>query len=287
MNGSFFVPMETIATSDSAVALNSQEGVYLFGLTDPSVQRLLPQPLTLENPDMPMFYAYIVCIREPTFAPWYMEGGIGVLAKYREHSGVYFFGLQLSGPGALMGMLTGREGGGLPKKLCEKIVVGRTGDSGHCYIERKGTRLMDIKLQMGEYNEPALRFEQEGAGEIPGGITMEGGCLSHRYSREYARGYSNMELLYYNSPTRYETWEKARATVALESSIDDPWAEIPLTKVLGAAWSKCDNSIKSVDSLYRYPDDAALDAMQYLFTGRYDSSVFCKQHQIYWYGEAQ
>ena len=65
-------------------AMNNQEGIFLSGITDRSVQRLLPPPLELADPENPIFYLYIVNIREPTFAPWYMEGGIGVIARYKE-----------------------------------------------------------------------------------------------------------------------------------------------------------------------------------------------------------
>ena len=262
-------------------AMNSQEGVYAFGRTDPAVKTLLPPPLELADPDNPLFYLYIVNIREPTFAPWYLEGGIGVMAKYREKSGVYFFGLQLSGPGALMGAFTGREGSGLPKKLCEKIVVERTDEYGHCYIERKGVRLVDVKLEMGRYNDPSFHQEQENCRETAGGMVMGGGCLLHTYRFGSEVGIKDMEVIYYDSPTRYHSWEPAQATVTLASSIDDPWGEIPLISMYGAAWAKCDNYVQSTSVIYSYPQDTALDAMQYLFPGRYDRSLLCREHQRY------
>ena len=70
-----------------------------------------------------------------------MEGSIGLMARYEERVGLYFLNLQLSGPGALMAVFTGREGAGLPKKLCERMVVERTDTYGHCRIERNGVRI--------------------------------------------------------------------------------------------------------------------------------------------------
>ena len=282
MKSSYFVPVEKLAGFMRDGAMEGQEGIFVYGLTDPGVRRLLPPPLEPADPENPMFYLYIVDIREPTFAPRYMEGGVGVIARCEEHTGVYFFNIQLSGPGALMGAFTGREISGLPKKLCERIVVERTDEYGHCYIERKGVRLVDVELEMGRYNDPSFHQEQESCGTVPGGMTLgEGGCLLHRYGIDSEAGFKDMELFFYNSPTRYYTWEPASATVKLASSIDDPWGEIPLGSVLGAGWSKCDNWVRSMSLLHRYPQDEVVDTMQYLYAGRFDRSLLCRAHQRY------
>jgi len=281
MRSSYFMPEEKLRVFPKAGAMNSQDGIFLYGITDPSVKELLPPPLELTDPDNPMFYLYIVNIREPSFAPWYLEGGVGVLVKYGDKAGVYFFNLLLSGPGALMGAFTGREGSGLPKKLCERIVVERTGDYGRCYMERNGVRLVDVKLEIGSYNQPELKLGMENCNEVKGGLVSEGGgCLLHRYRMGDA-GVEDMELIFYDSPTRYYTWEPASATVDLKSSIDDPYGEIPLKHVLGAAWSVSDNWVRGMSVVYNYPQDQVDETMRYLFTGRYDQSMLFDSHQIY------
>ena len=279
MKSSYFTPIEKLAKFMKEGSMNTQEGIYLFGITDPSVKRLLPPPLELTDPQNPMFYIYIVNIREPTFAPWYLEGGIGLMAKYNDKAGVYFLNLQLSGPGALMGAFTGREGSGLPKKLCERIFIERNDNYGHCYIQRNGVRLVDVELEIGNYNHPEVHLEAENCNNVPGGLMTDGGCLLHKYRIEEV--IKDMELIYYDSPTRYYTWEKAAATVKLNSSIDDPYGDIPVVDILGAAWSKCDNSVRGISLLHRYPQEEAMDVMQYLYAGRYDQCMLCREHQIY------
>ena len=279
MKSSYFMPFEKMANFMTGASMNTQEGVYVYGIANPSVQKLLPPPLELADANNPMIYIYIVNIREPTFAPWYLEGGIGVMAKYGDKTGVYFFNLQLSGPGALMGAFTGREGSGLPKKLCERIVVERNGNYGHCYIERKGVRLVDVELEMGSYNRPELSLGLEDCAAFPGGKISGGGCLLHRY--RMANGFQDMDIIYYDSPTRYYSWEPATAVVTLNSSVDDPYGEIPFIHVLGAAWSKCDNFVQDLSVIYRYPQEKTTEAMQYLFTGRYDQSLLGNATQIY------
>lgn len=279
-SGSYFIPKEKIAGFMKDGAMNSQEGIFLYGITDPKVKDLLPPPLELADPSNPMFYVYIVNIREPTFAPWYMEGGIGLLAKYQDRVGVYFLSLQLSGPGALMGAFSGRESSGLPKKLCERIVVERVDDSAHCFIERKGVRLIDVELEIGKYNSPDFRVEAEACMTQKEPLLTEGGCLLHKYRMDMD-GFKDMELLFYDSPSRYYAWEPASATIRLQSSIDDPWAEVPVVRVLGAGWAKSDNWVNSLTPLYRYTDTEAVNAMQYLFSGRYDRCTLCQSHQHY------
>ncbi len=278
--GSYFIPREKISGFMKGGAMNSQEGIFLYGITDPKVKGLLPPPLELADPANPVFYVYTVNIREPTFAPWYMEGGIGLVAKYGDKVGMYFLSLQLSGPGALMGAYSGRESAGLPKKLCERIVVERVDDIAHCFIERKGVRLIDVKLEIGQYNDPDFHNEAEACMTRNEPVVAEGGCLLHRY-RIGMGGFRDMELLFYDSPTRYYSWDPASASVELQSSIDDPWAEVPVVRVLGAAWAKSDNWVTSLTTLYKYPDDATMDTMQYLFTGRYDRCTLCQSHQRY------
>lgn len=262
-------------------AMNAQEGMSLMGITDPSVGKLLPPPLELTDPDNPMVYVYIVNIKEPTFGPWYMEAGIGVMAKYQDIVGLYFFNLQLSGPGAMMGAFTGRAFSGLPKKLCERIVVERTDDYGHCCVERSGIRLIDVELEIGHYNDPVTAMPQEACMEGGGRFLDAGGCLLHKYDWDGEKGFCDMAIYFYDSKTAFDHWEPAAATIKMEPSLDDPWAQIPIRTVLSAGWMKSDNWVEGLTKIYEYPDDAADDAMQYLFTGRWDRSLLCKHHQHY------
>lgn len=282
MKGSYFIPTEKLKDHMKGAAMNSQEGVYLMGRTDPDVKRLLPPPLELNNPDQPEFYIYVVNIREPTFSPWYMEGGLGVLAKYQDKVGVYFLSLMLSGPGAFMGAMTGRESSGLPKKLCEKILVERTDDCGRCVIERNGARLLDLELEFGgKYNDPDTWLEQENCHNHEGGQVTEGGCLLHKYHQDMRGKKVDFELIYYDSPTRYYSWEPATAACELGYSIDDPWSEITVRDVIWAGWARNDNFVRKNSSLYRYPEEEWPDLMQYLYTGRYDRCLLCREHQRY------
>lgn len=280
MKACHFTPLDRLEGFMKDGAMNNQYGIQFFAIAEPqAAARALPPPLELVDPEAPVLYGYIVNIREPTFAPWYMEGGIGLMARYGQTVGLHFLGLQLSGPGALMGAFSGREGSGLPKKLCERILVEREGDWGHCLIQRKGVPLVEVTLKMGQYNDPTFALEQEGCSPDNPVIT-EGGCLLFKSEMD-SGSFTNMRLMYYDSPTRFYSWEPAEAQIRLASSMDDPWGEIPLIKVMGAGWMVSDNFVRGLSPLADLSEEEAQESMQYLFSGRFDQCTLTHDHQHY------
>lgn len=288
MNSSIFIPKEKLKNFMKDGSMNHQYGIQVFALADRAhLQSLVPEPLHVpafrnDGHEQGMVYIYIVNIREPTFCPWYMEGGVGILTEFNGITGVHFLGLQLSGPGALMGMCSGRESSGLPKKMCETIHVERNGDTGHCYIERGGVRLLDVKTKIGEYNDPVMHTvsgaQESCSPDNP--VIGEGGCLLFKSSMD-KEWFDRLDMVYYDSFTRFTQWDPLTAEVVLKSTPDDPWGELMIEDVLGGGWMVSDNGVRSVKPVYSYPKDKALEAMQYLFTGRYDQCTLMKDHQIY------
>jgi acetoacetate decarboxylase len=218
---------------------------------------------------------YVVNIREPTFAPWYMEGGLSLLCRYGEIVGAYFLNLQLSGPGAQMGLCSGREGSGLPKKMCERIVVERNGDWASALIERKGRRIFSVEVEMGGYNDPLMEVMRKDYGP---GYQERGAALLFQYELEKApeghNTFSNMRLVHYDSVTDFQTWEPARVkSLHMEPSLDDPWAELAVVKPLGAGYSVNSNWIPGVSTLAQFERDEGDSLISYLFSGRWDRST--------------
>lgn len=282
-NGSFFVPREQINAFCNPAAMNAEEGLYLYWQTDPAVaRRILPPQLELLDPAHPLAYCYVVNIREPTFAPWYLEAGIGLMARFGDMPGLYFCNLQLTGPGAQMGMLTGRVSG-LPKKLCERIVVERNGDWAHALVEAKGRRIFDVEIEIGEYNIPEMR---ESMGDVKPGGRTSGGCFLFTYEQERAADghvvFPKMTLMNYDSYTVHETYESATITsLQMEPSLDDPWAELAVVQLLGAVYSRNDNVVNAVVPLAEYRGDEADELFSYLFSGQWDRSTILADHQRY------
>lgn len=283
-NGSYFIPRERIHPFFNPGSMNNEEGLYVYWETDPATaRRVLPPPLDLLFPDHPLVMTYVVNIREPTFAPWYMEGGIALLARYGATTGVYFLNLQLSGPGAAMGLCGGREFSGLPKKLCERIVVERTDDCARACIVSKGRRIFEVEVELGDYNDPRM---QQMHADVGPGRQGRGSCLLFQYESARAPDghmvFPTMHLINYDSVTDYQTWEPGCIrSIEMQPSLDDPWAEIVVVKPLGAAYSINSNWVPSVSRLAQFEGEEADDLISYLLTGRWDRSTICAGHQRY------
>ncbi len=275
-NGSYFIPREQIYSFMNPGAMNNQEGLYIVWETDPAVaRRVLPPQLDVFEPAHPIAMVYVVNIREPTFAPWYMEGGLSLICRYGETVGAYFLNLQLSGPGAHMGLCSGRETSGLPKKMCERIVVERNGDWASALIERKGRRIFSVEVEMGGYNDPQMELMRKDYGP---GYRERGACLLFRYEYEPApEGHitvPKMRLVHYDSVTDFQTWESARVkSLHMEPSLDDPWAELAVVKILGAGYGISSNTVPGISTLAEFEGDEADSLISYLFSGRWDRST--------------
>jgi acetoacetate decarboxylase len=283
-NGSYFIPRERIYPFLNPGSMNNQEGLYFTWETDPAIaRRVLPPMLELPDPEHPLVMVYVVNIREPTFAPWYMEGGIYLMCRYGKTTGVYFLNLQLSGPGAPMGLCSGREFSGLPKKLCERIVVERTGDSARAFIEAKARRIFDAQVEIGAYNHPMM--EQLNSEAKPGGQGRGSSFLFQYEAGQAPDGhmtFPTMHLVNYDSIMDYRTWEPARITsITMEPSLDDPWAELVVVKPVGAAYSINSNRVSSVSRIARFEGGEADGLIPYLFAGRWDRSTITAGHQRY------
>ena len=284
-NGSYFIEREKLNAFMKGAAMNEEEGLYIFWETDPKVaRRVLPPQLELIDPEHPQVYSYFVNIREPTFAPWYMEAGIGILgARFKEHTGLYFCNLQLSGPGAQMGLLSGREMSGLPKKMCEKIVVERNDDIAHVVVEAKGRRIFEAEIEIGSYNEPLM---EAGFADLVPGASADGYCFLFKYDICSGKDdnviLQNATLLGYDSVTDYRSWEAASIkSISMEPSLDDPWSELVVIKPLGAAYSINSNWVRGMHVLARFEEKESDDLFSYLFAGRYDRSTISTGHQRY------
>jgi acetoacetate decarboxylase len=274
-NGSYFIPREQIHSFMNPGAMNNQEGLNLFWETDPAAaRRVLPPPLDLLDPAHPIAMVYVVNIREPTFAPWYMEGGLMLQCRYGETGGAYFLNLQLSGPGAHMGLCSGREFSGLPKKMCERIVVERNGDWASALIERKGRRIFSVEVEIGGENEPFMESMLKG---MRAGYQDRSTCLVFQYESGQGPGYvtfPRMHLRNYDSITEFHSCEPARIkSLQMEPSIDDPWAELVVVKPLGAFYQISSNWVVGVTPLAEFEGDEADSLISYLFSGRWDRST--------------
>ena len=274
---SFRISAEELPNFGKVSLMDEQEGIYMAYLTDPAaIARILPPPL---KPFMMPVVTLSVChIHKPTFADDYYESILGVYAMYGKTLGLYPISLVLGGPGAEMAVQCGRDNGSIPKKLGAEFVMRRSGNTVTAGVTRRGTQLVNLKLELGRYNSPLTHALYQAP--APGKRIFGGGFYFHFDREPDENGIShfmNGALLQNLCEYNYKTWEPGFAELTLKSSADDPWAELPISTVIGGAYSQ--NSLL-VHKLNMVEHLSAEEIVPYLLTARYDRTVFMETGRI-------
>ncbi|MGI5985054.1 MAG: FAD-dependent oxidoreductase [Clostridiales bacterium] len=268
---SFITSEEDMKKFSKVSLMGDQEGLYLAYLTDPeAISRLLPPPLKPFS--MPIVTLSIAHINKPSFAEDYYEATLGILATYGTELGLYPIGLALGGPGAEMATQLGREFSAIPKKLGADFQIRRSGETVTASVSRKGVQLVDAKLELGEYNSPltSIIYQSPEAGK-----KTYGNGFFFKFTREpdenavphFVGGALLRNLCEYT----YKSWEPGFASLELKSGADDPWAELPVSTMIGGAYSKNDLLIHNLKLAERVDANSIIP---YLLSARYDRSVF-------------
>ena len=145
--------------------MGGMEGIYFTFRSDlGAIADAVPRPLEVA---FPFVSGYIVNINKPAFTLPYREAMLGVYVKHGDRIGLYPVSFLLSGPGAEMATLPGREKYGLPKKMCEReedICITKEEGRVRAIARRHGIILADVSVKLdGEYNNPVAAACYEGA----------------------------------------------------------------------------------------------------------------------------
>lgn len=274
---SFRTSPEEMLNFGKVSRMENQEGVYLAYLTDPAaIAKILPPPL-VPFPT-PVVTVSVCHIANPTFADDYYETILGVYAFYGKQLGLYTVSLLLGGKGAEMATQCGRDNGAIPKKLDAEFVIRRHGDLVTANVARRGTEIVNISMKLGSYNNAmaGALYQFPEAGKK----TYGGGFYYHFDRLPDADGkakFTNGALLTNLCEYTYQSWEPGHANLTLRSSIDDPWAELPVVSVIGGAYAKNDLLIQKL-RLAETVD--AEKIVPYLLTARYDRTVFMETGRL-------
>lgn len=274
---SFLIEKNEIPNFGKVSLMDNQEGLYISYLTDPAaIARILPPPLKPFS--MPVVTLSVCHVNNPTFADDYYEAILGVYATYGKTLGLYTMGLVLGGAGAEMAVQCGRDNGSIPKKLGAEFVIRRNGDTVTAGVTRRGTQLVDVTMKLGEYNSPltAMLYQAPAAGKQ----TFGGGFYFHfdrMPDEEGVSHFKNGALLMNQCEYNYQSWEPGTVTMNLKSSIDDPWAELPIQTIIGGAYSKNSLLVHKLNLVEQLEAD---EIIPYLLTGRYDRTAFMETGRI-------
>ena len=268
---SFITASDDMPNFGKISLMKNQEGIYLAYLTDPAaIARILPPPLKPFS--VPVVTVSVCHVKEPTFADDYYEAILGVYCTYGKQLGLYPIGLVLGGPGAEMAVQCGRDNGSIPKKLGSEFVIRRNGDHVTAQVCRRGTELVNINLEVGEYNNAMTgmlyQFPEAGKKTYGGGFYFH---LDREPDKEGKSHFQNGALLQNLCEYNYHSWEPGFASVELKSSIDDPWGELPVRTVIGGAYSSNDLMVHKLNLCEEIDADILAP---YLLTARYDRTAF-------------
>lgn len=265
----FQLPLEEAALNSVSV-MGDEKGVYFTYRSDiQAIAGIIPKPLEVA---FPLVSGYIVNINKPAFTLSYREAMLGVYVKLGEQIGLYPISFLLSGPGAEMATLPGREKYGLPKKMCEHeddIRIIREDGRVRATATRHGVTLADVSVKLdGAYNNQAATACYQGAedGGKSGGMSF----YMHPLMEPDAEGlptFARVNVYSNVAEYSYRIWTPGKVTVRLQSSTDDPWGQLPVLENMGGAYSENDLEMKA---LVKVAEADPKQAIPKLLTSRFD-----------------
>jgi acetoacetate decarboxylase len=202
-------------------------------------KRLIPPPL--KPLEVPIVMAFVAHYPRTNFDVVYNESAMLLLVEYNGELGSYCLSMPVTND---MAMARGRERSGYPKKIAD-ISFSRKGDRAGGWTERRGVRFMEFSAQLnGKFNDEnpdnilnMLLDDQKERTSISYNFKhfpkLEGDGFD--YNPRLIRG----EVIF-----RPEEKIKGTVKITLTFSKYDPWAEVEVVKVLGALYTRGNNSMK-------------------------------------------
>lgn len=265
-----FVLSDEKAILNRVSIMGDEKGIYFTFRTEmDAIAQVLPDPL---EPAFPLVSGYIVEINKPAFAQPYREAMLGVYAKYKGQIGMYPTTFLLSGPGAEMATIGGRERFGLPKKMCESdecIRIEKNGDCMRGIAERGGVTLLDVSIELGNYNNPGTGgiYSDPEPGKKCGGMSYYAQPVIEPDGSGYDV-FSKVNLYTNIAEYTYRVWNPGEVTVRLQSSENDAWGHFPVIENMGGAYSENDIEMKDLQLAEVLPADKRINK---LLVTRFDS----------------
>ncbi len=216
------------------------EILMAFWETRPEViARLLPPPL--KPAEQPIAMAFVAFYPRTNFDVTYKESALFVRAVYEGEEGSYCLAMPVTNDMAMAG---GREVFGYPKKMAD---VNYSRDNGlvRGWTERRGVRFMEIEARLtGKANDAkAQKMLMENTLEKDGSIRGVSYTFKHFAAPEGGAFDYNPRLVRQETLFRPKELLFGEAEITLTHSDYDPWAEVEVVKMLGALYTKGDNSM--------------------------------------------
>jgi acetoacetate decarboxylase len=203
------------------------------------VKRLLPAPL--KPTEKPIVSAFVADYPKTNFCLPYREAALFLLAEYDGVRGGYCLAMPVTNDMAMAG---GRERFGYPKKIAD-IHFAKQGAFAEGWAERHGVRYFRVKAELaGLPNDASLMEFLQGA--------ESGNTERVKYSYNFKHfpnpegpGFDYNPRLIREAVTFKPAETKiGKAEVMMNPSDQDPWAEVEVVKMLGAVYTKGNNTMQ-------------------------------------------
>ena len=235
------------------------EMVAVFWLTKQEIiENLLPPPLkTVKHP---LVTAFVSKYPKTNFGLAYDESALFIRCQYEGEQGNYCLAMHLDGPGCDLGMAGGREIFGFPKKIA-KIYFKKEGKNFEGWSERHAVKNIYLNVNFtGKPNaKEALTILAE-AGVFSTEVKPQISYNFKFFGNPEGIGFDyDPKLVKQETLFRPKEIKIGEAELKLGSSVHDPWAELEIVKLLGAAYTKGHNTmlrgtvVAEVDSIKFMP----------------------------------
>jgi len=200
------------------------------------VQRLLPPPLKPAR--RPLAVAFVANYPKTNFGVSYLESALFLRAEFNGEEGSYCLSMPVTDDMAMAG---GRESYGYPKKI-GNIHLNRSGEGAEGWAERHGVRFFQLRARL------TGKLNTEDAQGIFAEVFQPGKNLVMYNFKHFPApegdGFDfNPRLIREEIEVRPKSMEFSEAEVELQFSDYDPWAEVEISRILGAVYTIGDNSM--------------------------------------------
>ncbi|MFX1328536.1 MAG: acetoacetate decarboxylase family protein [Promethearchaeota archaeon] len=217
------------------------EVLVVYWETKPEIiARLLPPPLKPFN--KPLVSAFIADYPSTNFGVTYKEAALFLTCEFDGVEGGYCLAMPVTND---MAMALGREVLGFPKKIA-KIYFNREKREAVGWAERHGTRFIEIKAKLnGRPN--SSDFIQLFTERTSGGAGTDILSVSYNYKHFISPDGEYFDytprLVKQETVLRPTELKLGNAKISIKSSVNDPWGEVEIERIMGAVYIKGNNSM--------------------------------------------
>jgi acetoacetate decarboxylase len=216
------------------------EMLNVFWETDPdAVKKLLPPPL--EPVDNPIAMAFVAWYPATNFDVTYRETALFLMARFKETEGSYCLSMSVTNDMAMAG---GREVFGFPKKMAD-IHYNREGNVVKGWAERRDIRFMEISATLdGEFNSPdAAQLFMNRDINNDGSFTGTAFNFKHFPAPEGGTFDYQPRLIIQETVFKPKETLFGKGDIIITPSPYDPWNDVPVVRMLGAMYTRGNNSM--------------------------------------------